>query len=195
MLPSPFDLIPEAAYRHRYLEHEETVFRQDDKTRGLFFIIQGKVELRRFTQAGQSVIIHRAMERETFAEASLFSEHYHCDAIAITKIHIVELDRTVILNKFHSEPDFAMAIAQRFARQNQSYRRKIELLAIKSAEERILTAILEGFLAENIKAFASDIGLSHEVVYRGLANLTKKGKLVKSGRGKYLPITLSPQSN
>lgn len=186
MLPTPFQLIPHTARRHRHLVNEGVVFRQGDKTRGLFFVIEGNIELRRFTQAGQSVIIHRAKSGETFAEASLFSEHYHCDAITTGKSHLVELDRTVILEKFHDEPDFALAIVKRFAHQNQENRRKLELLAIRSAEERIFTAILDGFLTQNIKAFASDIGLTHEVVYRGLAKLVDKGMLVKVGRGKYL---------
>ncbi len=191
MLPAPFHLVPHSARQHHHMENERVVFRQGDKTRGLFFVIKGNIELRRFTNAGQSVIIHRAKGGETFAEASLFSEHYHCDAIITARSHLVELDRAVILNKFKCEPDFALAIAKRFAQQNQDYRRKLELLAIKSAEERIITAISEGFLVGNIRAFASDIGLAHEVVYRGLAKLVNKGMLVKTGRGKYLTIALT----
>lgn len=151
----------------------------------LLFLIEGSVELRRFTRAGQTVIIHRAHGGETFAEASLFSQSFHCDALVTSKSHLVELDRHVILEKFYDEPEFALAIARRFAVQNQHYRRKLELLAIKNAEDRIFTAIIDWLLTGTIKAFASDIGLTHEAVYRGLANLVKRGLLVKSGRGKY----------
>lgn len=185
MLPAPFDLVQRSAHRHLHLENETVVFRQDDKTRGLFFVIEGGVELRRYTQTGQSVIVHRAKGGETFAEASLFSELYHCDAITTSKSHLVELDRLIILRKFHDEPGFALAITKRFAQQNQGFRQKLELLAIRNAEERILVAILEGCLSGSIKAFASDICLAHEVVYRGLANLVNKGVLVKTGRGQY----------
>ncbi len=185
MLPSPFHLVPSTAQRNCRLEAGEVAFRQDDKTRGLFYVLVGKIELRRFTEAGQSVIIHRAKGGETFAEASLFSENYHCDAIATTKCHLIELDRAMIMQMFYSDPDFALAIAKRFAGQNQNYRRKLEILAIKSAEKRVLAAIVEGLLNENIKDFAAEIGLTHEAVYRGLARLVVKGLLVKTGRGRY----------
>lgn len=185
MLPEPFNRIPQSAHSHHHLDLDEIAFQQGNKTRGLFVVLKGNIELRRFTRAGQMLIIHRAKSGETFAEASLFSASYHCDAIAIQKSHLVELDRRVILEKFHNEPDFALAIAKRFAGQNQYYRRKLELLAINNAQERIYSAVLEGYLAGNIKAFAFDIGLTHEAVYRGLASLVAKGKLIKTGRGKY----------
>lgn len=185
MLPEPFDLVPISSHRHHRLKKGDVAFRQDDKTRGLFFVINGNIELRRFTQDGQSVIVYRAKSGDTFAEASLFSQRYHCDAIAVSESHLIELDRKAILAKFQREANFALAIVKRFARQNQQYRRKLELFAIRSAEERITAAVLEGLLTESIKAFATEIGLTHEVVYRGLAKLVNKGVLVKTGRGKY----------
>ena len=185
MLPDPFHLIPITAHRRHKLASQETAFHQDDQTRGLFFVLQGKIELRRVTKAGQNVIIHRACQGETFAEASLFSARYHCDAIAIVASELIELDRAVILTKFAQNPQFALSLAKRFAQQNHGYRRKLELLAIKSARERIFVAVSDGLLDESIKTFSAEIGLTHEVVYRGLAQLVTKGDLVKTGRGKY----------
>ena len=187
MLPTPFELIPPSSCRRRLSDEGEVVFHQGSKTRGLFFVIEGKIELRRFSEAGQGVIIHRAKSGETFAEASLFSDHYHCDAVCTVKSQLVEMDRGTILHKFQNDPGFALAIAKRFARQNQEYRRKVEMLTIKSAEERIYAAILDGLLTDSIKSFASEIGLTHEAVYRGLSKLVVKRKLVKLGRGKFVP--------
>ncbi|MEE9375803.1 MAG: Crp/Fnr family transcriptional regulator [Rhizobiaceae bacterium] len=189
MLPKPFDLIPTKAHHPRRFDKNGLVFRQGGKTRGLFFVIDGCIELRRFTEAGQTITIHRARSSETFAEASLFSQTYHCDGIATCESNLVELDRSIILEKIQNDPNFALAIAKRFAQQNQYYRRKLELLAIKSAEDRIYTAIVDGLFTGKIKAFATDIGLTHEAVYRGLAKLVDKSLLIKTGRGKYAPTT------
>ncbi len=186
MIPAPFDLVAPSAYRHRHLESGETVFRQDEKARGLFYVLDGQIELRRYTQNGQNVVIHRASNGQTFAEASLFAQNYHCDAIAIAPSRLVELDRAVILKKFVEDADFSLALAKRFAGQIRGYRRKLEILAIRSAEDRIFAAIEEGQLNGSIKAFATDIALTHEAVYRGLATLVDKGLLEKTGRGKYV---------
>lgn len=185
MLPQPFNLLSTRDHRHHKVSKGDYAFRQDDKTQGLFFVNSGSVELRRYTEDGRNVVIHRANPRETFAEASLFSENYHCDAIALQDCKLIELDRRALLNKFKSEPNFAIAIAHRFASQTQGYRRKLEILGIRNAEERIFAAVCEGLLSNNVKDFAADIGLSHEAVYRGLATLVKQGELKKISRGKY----------
>jgi len=185
VLTPPYDLVDAKAHRHHQFSAGQTVFRQEEKTRGLFVVLEGEVELQRFTREGDRVTIHRARKAETFAEASLFSTHYHCDAIAIVNSRLVELDRATVLQQFHDDPGFAAAVAGKFARQLQNYRRKIELFSIRGAEERILMAMREGIMGDDIKSFAFEIGLTHEVVYRGLAKLVAKGKLKKTGRGKF----------
>lgn len=185
MLPAPFHLVAQSDQRDKLVNEGGLAFRQDEKTRGLFFLVDGEMELQRFTRAGQMLVIHRARAGETFAEASLFSDHYHCDAVATCDSRLIELDRTAVLKKMRNDAEFSLAIVKRFSRQNQGYRRKLEILAIKNAQERIYTAFLADMLDGNIKAFASDIGLTHEVVYRGLSGLVEKGKLKKTGRGQY----------
>ena len=185
MLPAPFHLIEKRACRSFSLEKGKSAFLQDEKTRGLFFLLEGQIELHRVTKSGDNIIIHRAKSGETFAEASLFSEKYHCDAIATSKCKVIEVNRSDILDRFQSDTKFAIALARRFSVQTQEYRRKIEILAIRSAEQRIIAAIDENMLGDSIKDFAADINLSHEAVYRGLGQLVKKGLLVKSARGQF----------
>ncbi len=185
MLPTPFDLIPRSALRQYQLKKSEVIFHQDDETRGLFFVVTGHIDLVRVTEAGHGVVIHRAKQGETFAEASLFSETYHCDAVCVSDSQLIEMNRKVVMAKFQSDSNFAFSLAQKFAQQNQFYRRKVELMAMKSAEERVFAAVLEGMLTGNIKSLAAEIGLTHEVVYRSLSKLTASGMLVKTERGKY----------
>ena len=185
MLPDPFQTVPAHACRNLHLAKGGAAFRQGDRTKGLFIILVGKMELRRFTEAGDIIVIHRAVAGETFAEPSLFSKAYHCDAVALQQTELVELDRGYILRSFRSDPDFAFALTRRFATQLQDYRRKLELLAIRSAEARVHAAVADGLLRADIKAFAADIGLSHEAVYRALAKLAHQGRLKKVARGRY----------
>jgi len=46
--------------RHRALDRGDFVFRQGDKTRGLFYVAHGAVDLRRITQAGHEVLMFQA---------------------------------------------------------------------------------------------------------------------------------------
>ncbi len=185
MLPDPFNQIATVHLRHHSLETGAYAFLQADRTNGLFFIINGAIELRRYNRNGDYAIVHRASGGETFAEASLFSDRYHCDAVAVLPSEIIEIDRKAIMGKFQQDAQFALAIASRFASQTQTYRCRLEILAIRNAQERILAALAEGMIKSNLKTFAMEIGLSHEAVYRGLSALVARGIVRKTGRGQY----------
>lgn len=185
MYPEPFTALPKTAQTKLLLEAGEAVFHQNDLSRGLFYVVKGEIRLRRVTDQGHDIIVNRARAGETFAEASLFSDNYHCDAVAAVRSQVVEFDRQTILQQLRADPDFAFALAGQFAGQIQSSRRKLELHNIRSARERIFTGVSEGLLKGSIMNFAAEIGLSHEAVYRGLAELVADGKLRKTGRGSY----------
>lgn len=73
-----FDVIPD----HRSLTAGAALFRQGDTSFGIFLLVNGRIRLQRITPDGAAVSIHLARPGELFAEASLFSERYHCDAVA-----------------------------------------------------------------------------------------------------------------
>ena len=185
MLPEPFDSLPESARRAFEMPAGKALFRRDDRTRGMFFLVSGQVDLERVTDNGDPVVIHRVKPGETFAEASLFSDVYHCDAISRVRSHVVELQRGAVLRHFNQDGGFATALAGRFATQVQAARRRFELLTIRSAEERVFAAVSDGLLDGSIKAVAAEIGLTHEATYRALARLVSRGMLQKTGRGCY----------
>ncbi len=182
---SPFDSALAGTARKISLHDGEMVFRQGDTPFAIFGLIAGRVELQRHTQSGHRVIIHNAKPGETFAEASLFSESYHCDALVLESSEIIAFDRQLVLEIAARNPDVALALSQRFAAQIQTYRRKIELLAIDSAQERVFAALADGLLTADIKTFSAEIGLAHETVYRVLATLVQQGLVRKKGRGLY----------
>lgn len=185
MLPFPFDHLENGATRALDLEDGEVLFREGGRTRGLFCLKSGRVNLERLTETGTLIVIHSARAGETFAEASLFSDTYHCNAVAIGAASLVELDRGEVLSRFRTDQEFAANMAGRFANQIQGYRRRLELMAIRSAEERVYQGMADGLLRHDIKTFASEIGLTHEATYRSLGRLCKKGRITKSRRGKY----------
>lgn len=193
MLPEPFTALPDKDCKQRNYAKNDCVFRKDDRSRGIFFVLSGSIELRRYTSAGTVVVLHTANAGETFAEASLFSDRYHCDAYVAMPSELIELSQEAIHALFNSDPTFAKNLTRQFSLQIQHYRRKVELLSIGNATERVLYAIAEGLLKSQIKVFAAEIGLSHEVVYRSLATLVAQGKLIKLSRGNFaLPAECLP---
>lgn len=184
-LPSPLDKLAKSSLNRRELVPGEALFIQENETTGLYFLVYGTIDLKRVTNAGHSVLIHRARHGDTFAEASLFSDTYHCTATADCRALVIECKRAEILRLMDSDTGFARSMASRFATQIQEARRRVELLSIRSADERILAALNDGLLVEDITTFAETIGLAPETVYRALAQLSQEGRIVKSARGRY----------
>lgn len=185
LLPPPLNRLTKGDQMRRTLASGEVLFVQDSATAGLFFLVSGAIDLKRMTKNGHSVMIHRARAGHTFAEASLFSDSYHCTATATGESVVIECRRSAISNLLDTNIDFARLMASRFAVQIQESRRRVELLSIRSADERIFTALNDGLLVDNIASFAEMVGLAPETVYRALGKLSKKGVIIKTARGIY----------
>lgn len=187
-LPEPFNKIALAQTKRRFFKAGEALFLQGNATKGLFYLRAGAVDLTRETSSGHNIVIHRAYAGEMFAEASLFTGQYHCTAIATRDAEIIECRRDVIKNLLQNDLDFTRAVVSKFATQIQESRRRIELLSIRSADERILSAINSGLLVDDISKLADLLGLAQETVYRALKRLVASDQILKDARGKYRPV-------
>jgi len=184
--PAPFDCLPAAKAPLRNYQRKQTVFHQGAEPKALFHVVSGTVILERHTEAGQKVILHRAGAGDLIAEASLFSQTYHCDCVTQVDATLIALDKPAVLQLMATDPDFASALVKKMSRQVQRYRRQLELRSIFPAVDRVLAGLSDGWLTGSVMQFASDIGLSHEATYRALATLVASGKIRKTGRGQYL---------
>lgn len=185
MLPAPFNSLCETDWTLRKHDKGQLVFRQGDRSFAIFFLKTGVVQLMRHTASGDAVLVHRAVGGQIFAEASLFSDEYHCDAMVQEDAQIAVLDKAAILKSMTRDAVFSNGLTARLAAQVQSYRYRIELLAIRAASERVYASVAGGLLKGDIKSLASEIGLTHEATYRALAELVTAGRLIKTGRGTY----------
>ena len=181
--------------RDRKLKAGETLFRLGDKSAGLFEVIAGRVRLTRVDRSGREVILYVAGTGETVAEASLFSQRYHCDAIAATSATVRLYPKAAMLAAFDADPKAAQAFTATLARQVMELRTRIQQRNIRSARERVrhylhVNAGADGrtvALPGTLKDLAAELGLTHEALYRTLAALEQAGE-IKRGKGK---ITLA----
>jgi len=153
------------------------------------------VRLVRVDRAGHEAVLHVAGTGDTIAEASLFSPHYHCDAIASTDAVVRVYRKTEVLAAFAQDPKVAQDFTATLARQVMNLRTRIEQRNIRSARERLrhflsVNAGSDGrtvTLPGTLKDLAAELGLTHEALYRTLAALEHGGEIIR-GRGK---ITLT----
>lgn len=185
LLPKPLDKIDIRNQKIVELPKAKELFHIEQRSTGFFYVVEGAISLCRFSEQGEETILHRARSGETFAEASLFAQVYHCNAYATKDSRLIEISRKSIWGLMEKDKEFSYQLMARFASQVQNHRQRLELLSIKEASKRVYAAIQNGMLKGSIIDFAADINLSHEATYRALGALVRGNKLKKVARGKY----------
>ena len=185
MFSDPFSHLPATACRTIDMHKRDVLFRQNQTTSGLYRVISGCVTLQRVGLGGDTLTLHRAVSGGLFAEASIFSATYHCDAICTQAGSVIKIAKADVVATLQSNPAFSQGFTRLLAVQVQQYRAHIELLAISSAKERILAAVHAGYFDATVTELATRINLSHEACYRALRGLCCDGRMIQAGRGKY----------
>lgn len=183
-LVAPDRLVP------RRVAAGEAVFRQGDPAVAVYRVEQGRVRLVRHLEDGSSVALHVARAGDGFAEAALFADAYHCDAVAEADAVLTLLPKADLLMALEADPRASLAFARMLAAQVRDLRARLELRNIRSASERILAWLkLQATgtpstvrLDRPWTQIAAEIGLTHEAIYRALAALEKAG-VVERGAG------------
>jgi len=182
----PAELV--AAAPRRELGRGEFLFRAGDRARWVFAVEKGRVRLERPLADGFVLTLHTARRGESFAEAALFGERYHCDAVAETASRVVAVDGAEALAVLTAEPGTALELARRLAEQVRALRALLEIRNIRSAEERLVRYLqLQPLLGEPpderpLRAIAAEIGLREETLYRTVRRLEEAGTLRRDRR-------------
>lgn len=188
-------LLPSEACKRLTLAKGQAVFLTDDPTYGLFLIQCGQVRLVRHAIDGSSITLHVAGTGETFAEASLFAERYHCDAITEKPTKLLHFSKDRILDMLQSDSRQARRWVERLSQQVQGLRAQTALLGLKTAQQRVL-----GYLHMRVRdsrklsidrpwnVIASELGLTHEAVYRALARLEQQGVIKRDRKASMIEL-------
>jgi len=175
----------QAAGIERALEAGQALFRTGQRTVGFYEVVTGNVRLVRVDRAGREAVLHVAVAGETLAEASLFASAYHCDAIAMTAAVVRLYPKALVLAEFERNPKAAQAFMATLARQVMNLRARLEQRNIHSAHDRIwhylaLNTGADGRtvkVTSTLKQLAVELGLTHEALYRTLADMAAAGEI------------------
>ncbi len=181
--PLDFDLLfPNHLGRMLDLKRGDLVFATGDKTHGLFRVEDGLIRLVRHAVDGREVALHLAKPGDFFAEASLFSESYHCDAIAEHPSQVLAFAKEHVLSVMAQSSAHALTWIAHLSTQLQALRARAACLSLSTAEDRILAFLRMQPQTEPTltidrtwKSVASELGLTHEALYRALGRLEKRG--------------------
>jgi CRP/FNR family transcriptional regulator, dissimilatory nitrate respiration regulator len=188
MLSAILDQLSSVTAETRELRAREFLFHQGDRARNIFAVEDGHIKLTRYLSNGKSVVMHVARAGHTFTEAALFSDVYHCNAIAQTKARVRSYSKKEVLAAINRDAQLAFQCIASLSHEVQRLRLQLEVQSIASSRERILQFLLLGAdpqsleftLRTPLKDMAANLGLAHETFYRELARL-ERDKLIERG--------------
>lgn len=169
------------------MRRNELLFRRGDAAVAIFCVLDGEVRLARCSAGGVETVVHRARPGEFFGEASLAGGSYHCDAVCSVAGRVASLPVEELRARMLGDASVAVAWIQLLSRHLRAARTGLERLRLKSARQRIVhyLAIERGAAAgpsPSLRAWASELGLAEETLYRALADLEKEGVIRRRGR-------------
>ncbi len=174
------------AVRVRAFAAGESLFRQGGRPKAMYCVLDGEVRLLRRSRDGAEIILQRS-RGGFFAEASLEAKTYHCDAEAAAAGRLLAFPLRAFREALEGDAAFRNDWIAQLAREVRRLRARCERLSLHGAEARILHAIesegVAGTLAltQSRKAWAAELGLTHEALYRALARLRAGGALLLDG--------------
>jgi CRP-like cAMP-binding protein len=174
----------------RRLSAGSLLLRQGEKSVGMFFLTSGRLRMQRVTPDGGMVTLHVVRPGETFAEASLFADSYQCDIIAESDAAVWLYPKVDLTRRLRENPDSLWELTSGLARSLHGMRLRYELKQIRSAPERVLqylrlrddgTGVYHA--SGTLKEMATELGLTHEALYRALAALERQKRIRRDGGG------------
>ena len=169
----------------------DLLFKLGKKPAHMLFVSSGEVVLQRLGIQGETVVLQRTREG-LIAEASLHSARYHCDALVTRSGEFVSVPMAAVRQMLHSDPAFAGRWIAMLSQEVKRLRAQCERLSRKGVKERLLHLIeTEGekgqlALGSDLKSLAAELGVTHEALYRAVADLERANILAR--RNGYLAI-------
>jgi len=130
--------LDEQTLERRSLGRNEVLFRQGDKVTAIYFIEAGRLRLDRRTIDGRSLVLGTTPAGEFFVEAALFSEIFHCDAVATEPSRVCVYPKTAVLNALRTDPSSALSFLKLLSHQVIGLRQRLEMMKVRSAKERVM---------------------------------------------------------
>ena len=154
-------------------EAGQFLFHLGDPVRLMHVVRSGMVRLTRHQRDGTAVVLRGSGPGSILAEASLYAEAYHCDAVAASATRVLVSARADFHAHLRRTPAFAEAWASHLAHELQHSRTRAEILSLKTVAARLDAWIVwrDGLVPAKgeWRALAGELGVSPEALYREMA--------------------------
>ena len=173
-------------------ERGEIVFRPDEYSRSLAYIISGSCKVT-MGQKGSGKLPMNVLSRgDFFGVAALFNEdvRYVTSVEAVKSTSILFMDQQLVMECIEKVPGFAMNYIRFMGNRIRFLNRKIEILAKGNSEKSLAGFLLSSYTAHGIEftlptscsELARALNISRSSLYRALEDLENRKIMSREGR-------------
>ncbi len=165
--------LDELPHARRRLSPGALLFERGDMVAGFYRVERGEIRMLRRQSDGAEFILQRAAAGALVAEASLFSECYHCAAVADGETEVTVWKRRQVQVLLESNAEASLAYAQYMAREMRHARMRSEIASLRRVADRLdaWLAWHEGHMPArgDWVHVAREIAVAPEALYRELS--------------------------
>lgn len=150
----------------------QTLFLAGEEVTEVFMVRSGRVHLQRYTTHGVHMVLQNAGPGAVLAEASAYSDRYHCDAFAPEEAVVAALPKARFLTALADDPALAASWSAILARSVQAARFRSEIRSLPRVSDRLDAWLEEGNRLPDKGRWqdvAGELGVTREALYRELS--------------------------
>jgi CRP/FNR family transcriptional regulator, dissimilatory nitrate respiration regulator len=160
------------------------LFSPGDVAQGFYAVLSGAIRVFRGSAKGKEITLVIAGEGNTFAEASVFLDKYHCYAEALKDSVVFLIPKDAFVKYLQSNSQFAIAWIRILSLEVIHLRQRIEEITLNSPRIRIVSYLLlladlqkntSVILPAHRKSIANLLDMTHETFYRASKELENEG--------------------
>lgn len=160
------------------------IYAEDDLCNEITIVQEGVIEISSFSFQGHEMIYNTILPGQVFGNNLLFSSdpHYKGNVICKTKCKVASIKKEVLVDIISSNKEFLEEYLKIQSDFGKTLNNKIKILALKSAEERLLYYLKTNngtIKVPSIAFLAKQLYLSREATSRLVTGLHNKGIISK----------------
>ena len=168
------DVMP--LFREENYEAGENISLEGDKSKGIYFVMQGTVKVYKSSKEGKEQILKLIYEGDSFNDVTVFTNDINpASADAVTNVKLYLLSRDNMISLIYKYPEIPLDIIKSMTEKLRYLTGRIEDLSLKHTQERIAKILLlfEGKKLSQ-KIIADIAGTAREVVSRALKDFASQ---------------------
>lgn len=161
------------------------LFLSGHKPRWMYFVNEGEVVLERHGESGETACLQRC-QQGFVGEASLTSTRYHCDARTTRPTTVTRIPVEALRQGLRADRDFSERWIAMLSGEVRRLRLSNERLSLPKVRDRLLHLVeTEGIQGRytldcTLKQLAQQLAVTHEALYRVLAELERAQRIERT---------------